>query len=404
MMSSVLSLSSGHGMQLLLLFGESPEDKRKGWKWSGIHRSYSLHVKWNKYWLTEALLYSSQSFCLTRNYFFLGGWGLFFPQECSLNKWKGCGSNTMIITSVQLCALTCLKLGVAVIISTELKVNGQKLETVTNFKYLGSVITDEGSKPKILSRIAQTTAVLTRLKPVWNDRSTSLSSKEWLMCSLVTSIFLYACEPWTLTAKLQRRIQTMEMRCYCKIPHILYKDHVTNKEVRAKIQQAIGPHEDLLTIIKRCKLQWYGHVSRSSGLAKTILQGTVKGGRRQGRQRKRWEDNIREWTGLEFGKSQRAVQNMEKWWKLVAKSSVVPQQPLWLRNRWEEDDVIIQMCSSGCCLHSISSPIPEHTSKDLKWNPYITNITRKDSSVRLDSLARMFIAAPPNVSTMVTWH
>ena len=47
-------------------------------------------------------------------------------------------------------------------------------------------------------------------------------------------------------------------------------------------------------------------------LAKTILQGTVKGGRRQGRQRKRWEDNIREWTGLEFAKSQRAVENREK--------------------------------------------------------------------------------------------
>ena len=47
-------------------------------------------------------------------------------------------------------------------------------------------------------------------------------------------------------------------------------------------------------------------------MAKTILQGTVKGGRRQGRQRKRWEDNIREWTGLEFAKSQRAVENREK--------------------------------------------------------------------------------------------
>ena len=47
------------------------------------------------------------------------------------------------------------------------------------------------------------------------------------------------------------------------------------------IQQAIGPHEDLLTIVKRRKLQWYGHVSRSSGLAKTILQGTVKEGSRQ---------------------------------------------------------------------------------------------------------------------------
>ena len=76
----------------------------------------------------------------------------------------------------------------------------------------------------------------------------------------------------------------MEMRGYRKILHISYKDHVTNEEVRAKIQQATGLHEDLLTIVKRRKLQWYGHVSRSSGLAKTILQGTVKGGRRQGRQ------------------------------------------------------------------------------------------------------------------------
>ena len=62
-----------------------------------------------------------------------------------------------------------------------------------------------------------------------------------------------------------------------------------------------------------CKLQWYhAHVSRSSGLAKTILQGTVKGGRRQGRQGKRWEDNIREWTGLESGKSQRAGKKQRK--------------------------------------------------------------------------------------------
>ena len=84
-------------------------------------------------------------------------------------------------------------------------------------------------------------------------------------------------------------------------------------------------------LVKRRKLQWYGHVSRSSGLAKTILQGTVKRGRRQSRQRKRWEDNIREWTCLEFGKSQRAVENRGKWRKLVAKSSVVPKRPSQLR-------------------------------------------------------------------------
>ena len=124
---------------------------------------------------------------------------------------------------------------------------------------------------------------------------------------------LYACESWTLTAELQRRIQAMEMRCCRKTQRISYKDHVTNEEVRAKTQQKIGPHEDLLTIVKRREPQWYGHVSRSSGLAKTILQGTVKGGRRQGRQKKRWEDNIRAWTGLEFARSQRAVKNRGKW-------------------------------------------------------------------------------------------
>ena len=104
---------------------------------------------------------------------------------------------------------------------------------VTSFKYLGSVITDEGSTPEVLSRVAQTTAAWTRLKPVWNDRSISLSFKIRLMRSLVTFIFLFACESWTLTAELQRRIQALEMRCYRKILRISYKDHVTNEEVHA---------------------------------------------------------------------------------------------------------------------------------------------------------------------------
>ena len=97
------------------------------------------------------------------------------------------------------------------------------------------------------------------------------------MRSLVTSIFLYACESWTLTAEFQIKIPALEMRCYRKILRISYKDSVINEEVRARIQQAIGPYEDLLTMLKRRELQWYGHVSGSSGLAKTTLQGTVKG-------------------------------------------------------------------------------------------------------------------------------
>ena len=76
-----------------------------------------------------------------------------------------------------------------------------------------------------------------------------VSSKIRLMRSLVTSIFIYACESWNLTAELKRRTQAMEMRCYRKILRISYKSQVTNEDVRAKIQQAIGPHKDLLTIV-----------------------------------------------------------------------------------------------------------------------------------------------------------
>ena len=115
-------------------------------------------------------------------------------------------------------------------INTEIKVSGQKLETVTSFKYLSSVLTDEGSKPEILCRTGKTTAALTRLKPVWNDRSISLSFKIRMMRSLVSSIFLYDCESWTLIAELQRRIQAIEIRCYRKILRTSYKDHVTNEE------------------------------------------------------------------------------------------------------------------------------------------------------------------------------
>ena len=119
-------------------------------------------------------------------------------------------------------------------------------------------------------------------------------------------------------------------RYHRKITHLTQR-HVANEEVRAKVQQAVGPHEDLFTNVKRRKLKWYGHVFRSSGLAETIVQGTVKGWRRQGRQKKKWEDNIREWTGLEFAESRRAVENREKWRKLVLKSFVVPQLPPRLR-------------------------------------------------------------------------
>ena len=114
----------------------------------------------------------------------------------------------------------------------EIKIKGQRLEEVENFKYLGSIISNEGSKPEILSRISQTTAALSRLKIIWRVKNISLASKVKLMWTLILSTFLYVCESWTLAAEIKRRIQALEMRCYRRLLNISYKDHVTNEEVR----------------------------------------------------------------------------------------------------------------------------------------------------------------------------
>ena len=209
-------------------------------------------------------------------------------------------------------------------IAREIKVNGQNLETVDKFKYLGALMTDEGSKPEVLSRIAQSTTALAKLNIIWKHKNITVATKLRLMRSLVTSIFLYACESWTLTSDLERRIQAMEMRCFRKILRISYKDHITNEEVKSKVRREIGTYKDLLHIVKTRKLKWYGHTTRSSGLAKTILQGTVKGGRKRGRQMKRWEDNISEWTGLTLGVTMRKAEDRDVWRNLVARRLKCP--------------------------------------------------------------------------------
>ena len=86
-----------------------------------------------------------------------------------------------------------------------------------------------------------------------------------------------------------------------------------------------GKYDELLTLVKKRNLRWFGHISRSSGLGKMILQGTVQGIRR--RQKKRWEGNTKEWTGMDFASSTRAAEVRTRWNGIIVKTSVVPQRP-----------------------------------------------------------------------------
>ena len=93
------------------------------------------------------------------------------------------------------------------------------------------------------------------------------------MRSLVISVLLYACESWTLLG-------------------ISYRDHITNNAVRDRIRQAIEPYDDIVTTVRKRKLKWFGHVSRSSGLACRFYKEQCKEGEEGGDKGKRWEKKI----------------------------------------------------------------------------------------------------------------
>ena len=100
---------------------------------------------------------------------------------CTMYKMEISAEKTKLITNS------------AIGIQRKIQVKGQKLGTVTSLKYLGAVVSDDGSKPEVLERIAQAPAALTKLKPIWRDNNISLGSKVTLMRFLVVSIFLNAC-------------------------------------------------------------------------------------------------------------------------------------------------------------------------------------------------------------------
>ena len=158
--------------------------------------------------------------------------------------------------------------------------------------------------------------------------------------SLVTAILLYSCETWTLLAGSEKRIKDFETKCLTKLLRVSYLEHKTNDWARRKINSLVGPQEPLLAAVKRRKLAWFGHVTRHNSLSKTILQGTLEGGRRRGRQRKCWMINIKKWTSLPMPELLRKASCRKDWERISAESSLVsPRRPSRSRN-WTELNLI----------------------------------------------------------------
>ena len=213
--------------------------------------------------------------------------------------------------------------------TAQIYMNGEKLEEVSSFKYLGATLTKDGrSLKEIKIRIAMATQAMAKLSKIWKSKEISFPTKIKIYKAIVLSTMLYGCESWTLNVDSMTKIQTFENKCLRRLLGISWKDHRTNESVKDQIRLMAGRQEPLLTTVKKRKLKWYGHITRHNSLSKTILQGTIEGGRRRGRQRKCWLDNIKEWTRLDSPTLLRKAEDRDGWRRLAESSSVMsPLRP-----------------------------------------------------------------------------
>jgi len=157
--------------------------------------------------------------------------------------------------------------------------NGSKLQSVKTFKYLGSSITEDSTSVcEDKTRLATATQHLSKLKKSWSSKNISMKTKMNLLRSVVISIALYGCENWTLTPNLEKRISAFEMRHFSRLLQIPYTAYRTNISATQEVTSMIGELKPLIQIVRRRKLQWFGHVSRhTDSLANTMMQGSLLG-------------------------------------------------------------------------------------------------------------------------------
>ena len=210
-------------------------------------------------------------------------------------------------------------------LQVNIKLDGTSLEQVNRFKYLGVTLTPSNdSTSEIQSRLMLASTALGKLQKVWTDKDISLTTKLRLVNALVYPVLLYGSEIWTIKANDLKKLVAFEMRCFRKILNISWKDKIRNEEVLSRISSCAFKSKRILARITESQLTWFGHVCRMNNIRhpKRILLETVPGTNRQGRPRKRWEDDILA-TCSTFHLAYRNAQDRNTWAEFVRGANVL---------------------------------------------------------------------------------
>ena len=177
---------------------------------------------------------------------------------------------------------------------SNIQLNGETLENVEYFEYLGARVENDGrTKKEMARRIAIASQKLKNLAKIWEGQNNTV--KLDILKACIFPVALYGCEAWTPLQTDLDKLRAFEMKCYRKLLKISWTEKITNEEVRSRLQIN---NSYLIAQFKKLKMSYFGHIKRHDSLEKTILEGKLEGKRKRGKPRRAWTDDIRIWLEM----------------------------------------------------------------------------------------------------------